>query len=320
MRILTLAAVLLLTVALGAQVKVGAGDPAPVFKGKWFNHANTSLEDLEGKVVFLDVWRTWCGPCTAQIPHLNTLSKEYESKGLVVVGITTESKSLVTKHIEKHRMKFPIAIVESDEERNYGITGFPTSLLIDTDGTILWRGHPAAFEREFSENDLEKVLARARVFPEVPSRYGTVKKNIDKGALGKAWIEAEKKLAKDSSIGELVAVQDRIVEMVNSRMEQAAEAMDEEAFGEACLIYEEIVADFSGMAEAEQAATKIDELEADALCAKDIKAAKKFESAMKSWRDGKFDKALKGLRSVAKQFEGTSTAYRAEELIDKHGD
>lgn len=85
-------------------------------------------------------------------------------------------------------------------------------------------------------------------------------------------------------------------------------------------MYEKIAADFAGMAEAETAEIKLEELSADALCAEDIKAAKKFESAMKSWRDGKFDKALKGLRSVAKKFAGTHTAYRAEELIDKHGD
>lgn len=229
MRIRCLVAVLCLSVALGAQVKVGAGDPAPGFEGKWFNYGNSSLGDLEGKVVFLDVWRTWCGPCNAQIPHLNTLWKDYEAQGLVVVGITTESKSLVTKHIDKMRMKFPIAIIEAEEERNYGITGFPTSFLIDTDGTILWRGHPAAFEREFSHNDLEQILGRTRVFPEVPSRYGSVQKQLDKGALGKAWVEAEKQLAKDASIAELVAVQDRIVGMVNGQLEQAAGAMEEEA-------------------------------------------------------------------------------------------
>src|SRR5437879_5302075 len=66
------------------------GKPAPDFKGEFsLNGKPTKLSDLKGKVVLLDFWAVWCGPCVSTFPHLREWHKEYKDKGLEILGVTT---------------------------------------------------------------------------------------------------------------------------------------------------------------------------------------------------------------------------------------
>ncbi len=315
MKLLTLAAAVLMSVTSAAQMD--AGDVAPQFEGKWFNHKATTLADLQGHVVFLDVWRTWCGPCNAMIPHLNEMHEEYADQGLKVVGITTEGKSLVTKHIEKFKMAFPIASVAQKEESNYGIRGFPTSFLIDPDGVIVWRGHPAAFEREFGTDKLEALLATTDALPDVSGQYSRVAKHLDKKDLGKAWLEIEKELEGGKS-AELVGLQERLQLMVNAKLKKAEECCDGEMHGEAVAILEGIVDMFEGIPAAQEAAAQLEEIQADDAAHDDIEAHAKYVKAMGYWRDGKFDKAIKSLNGIVRKYPDTATAGRADAILERH--
>lgn len=304
--------------ASATEIQVGAGDPAPVLTGKtWINHEKTSLDELRGKVVFLDVWRTWCGPCTAMIPHLNSMHRKYGDKGLVVLGITDEAKSMVNKHIEKHSMEFPIAIVDPGEERSYGVEGFPTSLLIDVDGTIVWRGHPAAFEQEFGEKRLEEMLQHTTTFPELPKAYAKVGTSLEKGDYGKAWVEIDKALAQ-KEVAELLPVKERLDAMANRHLEQATKLLAENAYGAANQTLTLVQQRFAGMPQAEDAAGRLAEIAGNKEAASDISAAERFADAMASWREGDFEKSLKALDSLAKRYPGTPTAERANEILDRH--
>src|SRR5262249_10358553 len=127
MKGLLLAALLGATLSKGDAISVKVGDIAPDFEGKWINHPDTSLADLSGHLVFIDVWRTWCGPCTAQVPHLNSLLKDYGPRGLVVVGVTNEGEAMVAPDVEKKKMKYPIAVLSGEDfDQQYGIESFPT--------------------------------------------------------------------------------------------------------------------------------------------------------------------------------------------------
>jgi thiol-disulfide isomerase/thioredoxin len=316
--VLTAIAGLALATSALAGIQVGAGDPAPAFKGKlWFNHDKASLDDLRGKVVFLDVWRTWCRPCTAQIPHLNEMQSEYGDQGLVVLGMTDEGKSLVTKHMEKHSMSFPIVVVDPDEEDNYGITGFPTSMLIDAEGTIVWRGHPGRFEESFGIKRLEELLAQTSSFPELPKEFSKVGKQLDKGELGKAWVDANKILARKQA-PELTALQEQLEGMVVAKLERAEALVEDGAFGQASLILQDVDKRFAGMPVAERAEGLLDELKADKGAKDDIAAADKYDDALAKWRKGDFEKALKAMQAVVKKYPGTYTADLAYAMIDRH--
>jgi thiol-disulfide isomerase/thioredoxin len=68
------------------------GKPSPSFSYENINGGMTSLEDLKGKYVYIDVWATWCGPCIAEIPALKVLEKTYHGKNIEFVSISIDNK------------------------------------------------------------------------------------------------------------------------------------------------------------------------------------------------------------------------------------
>jgi thiol-disulfide isomerase/thioredoxin len=120
--------------------------PAPDLKLKDLDGNDVTLEDLKGKVVFVNFWATWCGPCQEEIPSLIDMQNKYASKGFTVLGIAMddEGKSVVAPFVAKEKydvngekmlINYPI-VIGSDEaaDKFGGILGYPTSFLISRGG------------------------------------------------------------------------------------------------------------------------------------------------------------------------------------------
>lgn len=130
--------------AAAAPPKVGSVPP-PVAAEAWLNWTGKeppTLESLKGKVVVVEFWATWCGPCVAGIPHLNKIHDEYGPKGLVLLSLTDQATEPVTKFVKDRDMRYVIG-TRSQTIRAYGVTGIPHAFIIGRDGTIVWAGHPA---------------------------------------------------------------------------------------------------------------------------------------------------------------------------------
>jgi thiol-disulfide isomerase/thioredoxin len=135
--------------ALKARPQVGAVPP-DVSAKDWLNTDNApTLAKLKGKVVVVEFWATWCGPCVAGIPHLNKLHEDHAGKGLAILSFTDQSKKGIDSFLKGTAMKYVIG-TGSELAAEYGVSGIPHAFIIGRDGKLLWEGNPGdkAFDKQ----------------------------------------------------------------------------------------------------------------------------------------------------------------------------
>jgi thiol-disulfide isomerase/thioredoxin len=96
-----------------------------------------TLDALRGRVVLLDFWATWCGPCRAMTSSLGALQAQYGARGLSVVGLSTEDLQRVASFARRTSMPYPVGSDQNAQTaRSYGIVSLPTVVVIDKHGVV----------------------------------------------------------------------------------------------------------------------------------------------------------------------------------------
>ena len=137
---LTVSAISILFIAGCVLAQQQAQTKAPDFTLPDLNGKAFSLSELEGKVVILNFWATWCPPCVMEIPHFIDLYKEYKGQGLEVVGVSMDrgGVKVVKSFVKKNEMTYPVVIGNQKVAEDYGgIRGIPTTFVIDHHGYIV---------------------------------------------------------------------------------------------------------------------------------------------------------------------------------------
>jgi thiol-disulfide isomerase/thioredoxin len=118
---------------------INVGDSAPNFKlPRLETKGNIQLKSYRGKVVYVDFWASWCGPCRQSLPALNKIYKKLRKKGFVVIAINLdEEKPDAMAFLKQFPVGYPTARdIKGTTPDNYGLQGMPTAYLIDKKGKV----------------------------------------------------------------------------------------------------------------------------------------------------------------------------------------
>ena len=125
--------------ARAAIKPAGKRNPAPDFTLKDSQGKSFNLSDYQGKVVLLNFWATWCGPCKLEIPWFIEFEQKFRDRGFAVLGISMDEEGweAVRPYIERSKVNYRVAIGHDMMAQKYGgVDSLPTTFLIDRDGKI----------------------------------------------------------------------------------------------------------------------------------------------------------------------------------------
>ena len=119
-----------------------------------------SLSSLTGKVVFLNVWATWCDPCKDEIPHFIEAYDQHKTKGLEIIGVSIDDfgKNKVLKFTQEWKINYPIAMTTKQLDKDYGPFGaVPVTIIIDKNGKIRHK-RIGYMDKDYLENWFFKLI------------------------------------------------------------------------------------------------------------------------------------------------------------------
>ena len=146
---------------------------APSFTLKDANGRPVQLSDYKGKVVLLNFWATWCGPCKIEIPWFIDFEQRYKDRGFAVLGVSMDEDGweAVKPYLESKKVNYRVVIGTDEVADLYGgVASLPTSFVIDRQGKIA-STHVGLVSKNVYQNDIEQLLedTNARVANERPA-------------------------------------------------------------------------------------------------------------------------------------------------------
>jgi peroxiredoxin len=128
---------------------------APDFTLRTLDGQKLRLGEQRGRVVLVNFWATWCGPCRQEMPHLNKLYEKYKSSGFVLLGVNVDDDTRQAAGVaDKLGVKFPV-LPDADKRvsKQYDLSAMPSTVLIDRDGKVryLHRGYQSGYEDTYDK-------------------------------------------------------------------------------------------------------------------------------------------------------------------------
>jgi len=151
---------------------------APDFTLKDANGASVKLSDYRGKVVLLNFWATWCGPCTIEIPWFVEFEQQYKSRGFEVVGVSMDEDgwTAIKPFVAEHKVNYRVLLGTDSVSQLYGgVDSLPTTFIIDREGKFAFSPHVGLAGKDEYLNEIQTLLgskqtrASRRIVRSVPA-------------------------------------------------------------------------------------------------------------------------------------------------------
>ena len=328
------ALVVALTAAASPSVlaAVNVGDK-PVLEFKTTDGTTITSHTLKGRIVMLDFWATWCGPCVAAAPHMVEVNNKDGPKGLQIIGVSLDrNAAALQKGIKDLNFSWPQYLDSGNKVAGeFGVNGIPHVVLIAPEGQVLWRGHPSAMDP-----------AIAKAFKEHPPRL------VDAKTLARAKellgeIEAKSKAGETAAAMKLLAKLpedaradgDTAARMDAARLSLQAEAdkmlgevdplMEQGNYVQAINRLKDLSKALAGTPAGATARKKLNELMARPEARQAAEAADKaarcdeaLAAAMALQKEKKDDQAYFRFKAIAREFPGTDAATTAAAQVKKY--
>jgi peroxiredoxin len=146
---------------------------APEFSLKDANGQTVHLSDYKGKVVLLDFWATWCGPCKVEIPWFMEFENQFKNQGFAVLGVSMDEDGwdAIKPYVRERKMNYRVLLGDDKVSASYGgLDALPTTLLIDREGNIASVHEGVSMGKEEFKNAIAQLLDSSSVSAPVASR------------------------------------------------------------------------------------------------------------------------------------------------------
>ncbi len=130
--------------------------------GKVLSGSIPAAKDLKGKVLLIDFWATWCGPCRAVIPEMNEWKTKFEND-LVIVGVSNEKPEVIQEFMKGTKMNYAVTTdIDKTMSKILGVEGIPHVLIISQDSIVRYQGFPSQAEDKLTTEKLEQIIKANR--------------------------------------------------------------------------------------------------------------------------------------------------------------